>query len=147
LGAKTPSTVGLYGVVAHAVSGPAREIGIRTARGARRPDVRGLVRLQRAKRGGLGIATRRRRRRRADPPLASQLGGAGPTDPATFRRVSRASFPVALMASRLAAHRAAGVDPVRAPRETEAQALVGGPGSRIVTQSVRVRSHSWIWRP
>jgi putative ABC transport system permease protein len=110
------SAIGIYGVVAYAVSGRTREIGIRMALGATSGDVIGLV-----IREGLGLtlagvglglfgavaATR---------VLGSQLYGVGTTDAATFAIVSLLLGGVALTASYIPARRAARVDPMVALR-------------------------------
>jgi len=110
------AVVGLYGVLAYAVTQRTREIGIRMALGAQRHDVLRLV-----IRHGLKLTL-----------LGAALGVAGAwgltrwmeallyeiksTDPLTFTAVSLALIAVALLACWLPARRAAKVDPMEALR-------------------------------
>ena len=108
--------VGLYGVIAYAVSERTREIGVRVAMGARRRDILALV-----LRGGMGltvlglglglaaaaVATRM---------LSAVLYGVSTTDAVTFAGVSLFILFVAAVASYVPARRAAALDPVVALR-------------------------------
>ncbi|HEY8149719.1 MAG TPA: ABC transporter permease [Vicinamibacteria bacterium] len=103
--------VGIYGVMAYAVSRRTREIGLRMALGARAHDVMRLVLGQTM--GvtlfgivvGLGGALALRRI------VASMLFGVGPGDPATLLLVAVLLALVALAAGYVPARRAARVDP------------------------------------
>ncbi len=108
--------IGLYGVIAYAVSQRTREIGIRMALGATRSAVLALVLRQGMKLAGIGV-------------LLGTAGGLGltrvltgflyevkPTDPATFVSVSLILTLVAVLACWLPARRAAKVDPMEALR-------------------------------
>ncbi len=107
--------VGIYGVIAYAVSQRPREIGIRIALGAERSDVlvhvvsQSVVPLL----VGLGLAgafvlTRF---------VAAFLYGVNPTDPVTFAATPIVMVIVALCAAYLPARRAVTVDPTAALRQ------------------------------
>ena len=110
------AAIGIYGVIAYAVTERTREIGIRVAVGARPADV---VRMVVARTIGLAIAgisvglalsvglTR---------VLSGLLFQVKPTDPATFGAVGGLLFGVALLATIIPARRAARVDPLIALR-------------------------------
>jgi putative ABC transport system permease protein len=110
------SSVGIYGVMAYAVTQRTQEIGVRMAIGARRWDVtwlflrRGLVQLAL----GLGIGLP------AALGLASvarfQLVEIEPSDPVTMIGITIVVMTVALIACVLPARRAARVDPMNALR-------------------------------
>jgi predicted permease len=110
------AALGLYGVMAYAVSQRTPEIGIRVALGASARDVRLLV-VRRALAltvtglglGLLGAAAAARA-------LTSFLVGVSPTSPAVLLSVAGMFTAVALLASWVPAQRAASVDPVRALR-------------------------------
>jgi putative ABC transport system permease protein len=103
--------VGIYGVMAYAVSRRTREIGLRMALGARAQDVMRLVLGQTMGvtlfgiAAGLGGALALRRI------VASMLFGVGPGDPATLLMVAVMLAVVALAAGYVPARRAARVDP------------------------------------
>jgi putative ABC transport system permease protein len=111
------ASVGLYGLMAHAVAERTREFGVRMALGAPRRRVLTLVLRQ-----GMGLAlagtgiglvgalglTRL---------LQSQLYATEPTDPATFAAVVALLLGVALCALLVPALRATGAEPLRALRQ------------------------------
>ena len=110
------SAVGVYGVVAYAVSNRTREIGLRMAMGATRKQILRAV-LGDAVRltipallvGALlaaGTATAMR----------SELLGVGPLDPISFGSVAGLLFLVVLLASLVPARRASGIHPMDALR-------------------------------
>jgi predicted permease len=112
--ALTLGIVGLYGVIAYAVSQRTREIGIRLALGAQRGEVTRLfVRsaLQLICIGvplGLIIAAALTRL------MSSLLFGVSPLDPVTYAIVPIALASTALVASYLPARRASSIDPASA---------------------------------
>jgi predicted permease len=107
--------VGVYGVVAYAVSQRTHEIGIRTALGAQPADILRMVLGQGFVIVGAGLVIG----------LAAAFAAArvvgnfiavSPTDPATYFGVSVALALAALLASYIPARRAAKVDPMEALR-------------------------------
>ena len=110
-------SLGLYGVMAHAVARRTRDIGIRLALGARRGDVLSLV----LKRGmaltvagvGVGIALSLSLSR----VTAAILFGAPGADAQTFAWVALVLTVVALAACWIPALRATRVDPLLALRQ------------------------------
>jgi putative ABC transport system permease protein len=110
------AVIGLYGVLAYAVSQRTREIGIRMALGANRGEVLGLVIRQGMKLALIGA-------------LLGMLGAWGltrwltallyeiqPTDPLTLAATPLLLIAVAFFACWLPGHRAARVDPMKALR-------------------------------
>ena len=110
------ATVGIYGVMAYAVTLRTREIGIRMALGAERRDVlalvfrQGLALLLAGEALGLAGALACNRA------LSSMVFGIATTDPATYGAVTLAWAAVALCACWVPARRAARVDPMVALR-------------------------------
>ncbi|MBI4661307.1 MAG: ABC transporter permease [Verrucomicrobia bacterium] len=110
------AAIGLYGVLAYSVTQRTREIGIRTALGAQRPDVIGLVLRQGMKLAGLGILIGLGGAFALTNFIRSLLFGVAPTDPLTFAIIPVLLAVVALLACWLPAWRAARVDPMEALR-------------------------------
>jgi putative ABC transport system permease protein len=108
--------VGIYGVMAYAVTERTREIGVRMALGAQAGDVRkmflrhGLVLTATGIVLGIGAAVVLTR------VMSAFLFGVGPMDPMTYAVVSVALAAAALLATYLPARHASGVDPVVALR-------------------------------
>jgi predicted permease len=108
--------VGIYGVIAYAVSQRRREIGIRLALGAPQAELRrmfvrhGLVLACVGTVIGLGVAAGLMQL------MKSLLFGISPLDPVTYTMVPVLLAAAAVVASYLPARRAASVDPVEALR-------------------------------
>jgi ABC-type antimicrobial peptide transport system permease subunit len=106
------SAVGLYGLVSYSVSQRTREFGVRTALGAPRGAVLGLVLGQGVRLAATGaaigvvgaVATLR--------VMRSLLFGVSPTDPLTLAGVVALVCGVALLATYVPARRATRVDPL-----------------------------------
>lgn len=108
------AALGLYGVLAFAVSQRKREIAIRMALGARPGQVVGMVVRETIVLTGAGFAVGMALAAVATRPLAALLYGIGPSDPLTFGAVALLLALVALGASYLPARAAAAVDPMAA---------------------------------
>jgi ABC-type antimicrobial peptide transport system permease subunit len=82
------ASVGLYGVVAYAVTRRTREIGIRIAMGATRTEIAKLVLASTGRMLAIGVAAGLFLSLFVTRPLAAFLvPGLGPTDPASFGAV------------------------------------------------------------
>ena len=110
------ASIGLYGVIAYSVTRRTREIGIRVAMGARRPDVLRMVLGQGMRLTLVGIGVGLMGAAAASRMLSSKLFGVTPTDPVTFAAVALLLMGVALAACYVPARRAMRVDPVVALR-------------------------------
>ena len=110
------SGIGIYGVLAYDVSLRTREIGIRGAVGASRPQIIGLIMLQAAWKIGIGWVVGLISAVMLSHYIADLLYELSPTDPLAYALVSILLVAVALLASFLPAHRAAEIDPIRALR-------------------------------
>jgi predicted permease len=108
--------VGIYGVVAYAVSRRTREIGVRMALGARATDVLGMVLRAGGWLTAAGVALGTVIALAASRLLAGFLFGVTPNDPAVFIAVPALLAAVAVGACAIPARRAARVDPVVALR-------------------------------
>jgi putative ABC transport system permease protein len=115
--ALTLSVVGLYGVLAYSVARRQREIGVRTALGARPADVLTLVMGQGMRLIALGVVLGLAASLWMTRWLTSLLFEIKPIDPATFSAVALLLIAVALLASWIPARRAARIDPIQALRE------------------------------
>ena len=106
--------VGIYGVVAYAVSQRTREIGIRMALGADRAAVRRLVLDEGLRLAAAGVGIGLVGAFALTRLLRGFLFEIGPGDPLTHAGVSLLLAAVALAACAMPARRAARVDPMRA---------------------------------
>ena len=112
--ALTLSAIGIYGVLSYLVSRRTREIGIRVAIGARRPDVVKMVLGSGLSLALVGIAGGIALSLAVTGLLRGLLHGVTPADPATFALVAVLLTVVAAIASIVPAWRASRVDPVLA---------------------------------
>jgi putative ABC transport system permease protein len=110
------SGVGIYGVMAHAVSHRTREIGVRVALGATVGQIHRLVVGQGMRLALVGVALGVAAALGATRLMAALLFGVGPSDPATFLLVPVLLLGVALLACYLPARRATRLDPMIALR-------------------------------
>jgi predicted permease len=110
------AAVGLYGVLAYAVSQRTREIGVRMALGAGRSDVLRQFLGQGARLAAAGLGAGLLLSAALTRLLSSLIFGVTPMDAATFAAVSIFLVAVALVASYLPARRAASISPMEALR-------------------------------
>ncbi|MBC7788537.1 MAG: ABC transporter permease [Anaerolineae bacterium] len=110
------ASIGVYGVVAYAVSMRTREIGVRIALGAQTGDVVRMVVGQGVVLAVAGVAIGLVGALAVSRLLAGALYGISATDPSSFLLIPLMLAGVALLASYLPARRAARVDPVVALR-------------------------------
>ncbi|HYV29514.1 MAG TPA: FtsX-like permease family protein, partial [Candidatus Binatia bacterium] len=110
------AVIGLYGVLAYAVTQRQREIGVRMALGAQRRDVLGLVIGQGMKLALIGVAIGLLGSFALTRVLQNLLFEVKPSDPLTFAAVTSLLCLVVLLACWLPARRAARVHPMQALR-------------------------------
>jgi len=110
------AAVGVYGVMAYAVSQRTNEIGIRIALGARTADVMRLVLGQGLKLVMAGVAVGLIAAYGLGHALAGRLYGVNATDPMIFVSVASGLVVIGLLACWIPARRAAKVDPMVALR-------------------------------
>jgi predicted permease len=111
------SALGIYGVLAYDVSQRTREIGVRSAIGASRGQIAGLVLRQGLWKGGVGVFLGLVGAALLSRSMTTLLFNVRPTDPVVYVAVSFVLIGVALLASYLPARRAARIDPLIALRE------------------------------
>ncbi len=104
--------VGIYGVIAYAVSQKRREIGIRLALGAQPAEVRRMFLRQGLGLAGIGAAIGLAAAISLTRLMNSLLFGISPLDPVTYVGVPFVLATAAVLASYLPARRAAAIDPV-----------------------------------
>jgi predicted permease len=110
------TAVGIYGVMAYAVSQRTQEIGVRVALGAERGDVLRLVLKESVAQVAAGVTIGLAAAGALTRVLASWLYRLSPTDAATFAAVSLFLAGVAMVAAWIPARRATKVDPMVALR-------------------------------
>ena len=111
------SALGIYGVLAYDVSQRTREIGMRSAIGASRGQIVGLIMRQGLWKGGIGVVIGLIGAALLSSSMTTLLFNVRPTDPAVYVAVSFVLIAVALLASYLPARRAARIDPLIALRD------------------------------
>jgi ABC-type antimicrobial peptide transport system permease subunit len=104
--------IGIYGVIAYAVSQKRREIGIRLALGAQPREVRRMFLRQGLGLTGIGAAIGLAVAICLTRLMNSLLFGISPLDPVTYAGVPLVLATAAVLASYLPARRAAAIDPV-----------------------------------
>jgi predicted permease len=108
--------IGIYGVIAYAVSQKRREIGIRLALGAQPVELRQMFVRQGLALTGIGAAIGLAVAISLTRLMKSLLFGISPLDPVTYAAVTFALAAAATLASYLPARRAATVDPIETLR-------------------------------
>jgi ABC-type antimicrobial peptide transport system permease subunit len=110
------SAIGIYGVLSYDISQRVREIGIRGAIGATRPQIVGLVMVQGLWKTGFGLIVGLVSAVLLSRYMVSMLFELKPTDPWAYLLVSLLLAVVAAASCYLPARRAAGIDPIEALR-------------------------------
>jgi putative ABC transport system permease protein len=110
------AAVGIYSVLSYIVRGRSREIGIRTALGARTADVLRLVIVEGMSPALVGIAVGTIAALTSAKVMATLVFGVSASDPLTLAAVAATLALVALAASLVPAYRALRLDPAKALR-------------------------------
>jgi putative ABC transport system permease protein len=108
------AAVGIYGLMAYAVSRRTQEIGIRMAMGAKAQDILKLVMGETTRLAAMGVGIGLAAALLVTPLMASLLFGVRPRDPLTFVGIALVLSAVVLVAAVLPARRAARVEPLEA---------------------------------
>jgi predicted permease len=108
--------VGIYGVMAFAVTRRTREIGIRMALGASRGEITAMVLRETLMLVGIGIAMGIALALGASRLISTLLYGLRPTDPLTIALAALLMVAAAVLAGYIPSRRAAQVDPMEALR-------------------------------
>jgi putative ABC transport system permease protein len=111
------AAVGVYGVMAAAVAGRTREIGVRIALGARAGEVLGMVARQGMSLVAAGVGLGLAGALAATRAVAGMVYGVGTADPATFALAVLVLSAAGLLACWLPARRAARVNPMTVLRQ------------------------------
>ena len=106
------SLIGVYGVMAYAVSERTHELGVRIALGATPGDIRSLVVSEGTRLAGIGIAIGIAGALAASRALGALLFGVSATDPATFALAALVLAAAGVAAAYIPARRASRIDPV-----------------------------------
>jgi predicted permease len=112
------SSIGIYGLLVYMVGQRSREIGIRIALGAQRPDILKLILGKGLLLVGVGIAIGLVLASAAAPMIATLLYGVHPFDVTVFATVPLVLMFVAFLATYIPARRATMVDPIIALHES-----------------------------
>jgi len=144
--ALTLAGIGLYSVMAYAVSQRTREVGIRMALGAQPSDVLRLIVRQGMTLLAIGLAVGLAMAFGAMPLMAPVLIGVDGRDPVTFGAVSLLLAVVALAASYIPARRAAAVDPIVAYGAEPTRAADWGANGSNVKRPPARSSHRTLGR-
>jgi len=110
------AAIGLYGVLAYAVTQRTRELGIRMALGAQPPDVLRMVMAQGLRLAGLGLAIGAAAAFVLTRTMTSLLFDVKAWDPSVFLLVAAVLAAVALAAAAAPSWRATRIDPLTALR-------------------------------
>lgn len=111
------AVMGLYGVVAYAVGERTREVGIRSALGARPGETVGLFLRRAAAQAGIGVTLGLVAALLLNRVVSGLLAGISPVDPPSLAAAILVTAGAAFFAAWLPARRAARVDPMAVLRE------------------------------
>ena len=115
--------IGIYGVIAYVVSQRTREIGIRSALGARPRQLERMFLRQGLTLTGVGLVVGVVAAMALGRWMSSLLFGVGPFDPAAYVAAIGVTMVAAALASYLPARRAATIDPIETLRAEERGSL------------------------
>ena len=110
------SVIGIYGVIAYVVSQRTREIGIRSALGARPGQLEQMFLRQGLALTGVGLVVGVVAAIALGRWMSSLLFGVGPFDPMAYTAALGVTMAAAALASYVPARRAAAIDPIETLR-------------------------------